>query len=221
MNFEDALQIAIEDKGFPDIEYANEVLKSVIGLQEQVMNDNVFIKFIESEKSAKDFINEQFVKEDALASTSFNIGKVGGINPPTDEKEKLFDKDVEKSLGEAVDGNVMAATDVPYRKGNETDGEATEKLTDETTPPISSKDFDDIDIDKKNPEDKKVTEDIQPSFEQWLSIKGIDPNKVSNDFMNYLNAQGMTGNTLLNALQSQNEGKTNIINDMYDKFIGI
>ena len=220
MNFEDALQIAIEDKGFPDIEYANEVLKSAIGIQENRMSvkEDIFLKFIESTKTSKDFIEETFLAhEDAQISGS--LGNIAngkdGINGMTKDKEKLED------MKEAVDGNVMAATDVPYRKGNETDGEATEKLTDETTPPISSKDFDDIDIDKKNPEDKKVTEDIQPSFEQWLSIKGIDPNKVSNDFMNYLNAQGMTGNTLLNALQSQNEGKTNIINDMYDKFIGI
>jgi len=220
MNFEDALQIAIEDKGFPDIEYANEVLKSAIGIQENRMSvkEDIFLKFIESTKTSKDFIEETFLAhEDAQISGS--LGNIAngkdGINGMTKDKEKLED------MKEAVDGNVMAATDIPYRKGNETDGEATEKLTDETTPPISSKDFDDIDIDKKNPEDKKVTEDIQPSFEQWLSIKGIDPNKVSNDFMNYLNAQGMTGNTLLNALQSQNEGKTNIINDMYDKFIGI
>ena len=46
MNFEDALQIAIEDKGFPDIEYANEVLKSAIGIQENRMSvkEDVFLK---------------------------------------------------------------------------------------------------------------------------------------------------------------------------------
>ena len=178
MNFEDALQIAIEDKGFPDIEYANEVLKSAIGIQENRMSvkEDVFLKFIESTKTSKDFIEETFLAhEDAQISGSLGNIATGkdGINGMTKDKEKLED------MKEAVDGNVMAATDVPYRKGTETDGEATEKLTDETTPPISSKDFDDIDINKKNPEDKKVTENtdedhLQDHYVNFEEYKTID-----------------------------------------------